>query len=105
MKTLWSASMFQPLSILELCCVVPLPLTKSDRIGHNDKSRAVALTVSSEPVSATQGFSDSLSYSRLSWLNSKYAIDDEVVAPYTPLQVDGTMSSLTQQKPRQTVSL
>ena len=34
-----------------------------------------------------KGFSNLTSYSRLSWLNSKYAIDDEVVAPYTPLQV------------------
>lgn len=48
---------------------------------------SVALTVSGAPVSADQGFSNLSSYSRLSWLNSKYAIDDDVVAPFTPLQV------------------
>ena len=48
---------------------------------------SVALTVSAESVSYDQGFSDLQSYSRLSWLNSKYAIDDEVIAPFTALQV------------------
>ena len=46
---------------------------------------SVALTVSSEPPSTDQGFSNLQNYSRLAWLNSKYAIDDEVVAPYGPL--------------------
>ena len=53
------------------------------------KDVSVALTVSAEPISVDHGFSNLSSYSRLSWLNSKYAIDDEVVAPYTALKVGG----------------
>jgi hypothetical protein len=51
---------------------------------------SVALTVSSEPPSADRGFSVLQNYSRLAWLNSKYAIDDEVVAPYLPLELVST---------------
>eukprot|EP01048_Picozoa_sp_COSAG05_P015088 COSAG05_NODE_1778_length_4099_cov_2.396000_1_plen_958_part_00 len=48
-----------------------------------------ALTVSAKPVSTSHGYDDLQSYARLNWLNSKLAIDDEVVAPYTPLQLAG----------------
>ena len=87
-KTLWVGvnvpTTVNPGSVLRGTATIGLKATGS---ATTTKSVAVALTVSSEPVSATQGFSDLSSYSRLSWLNSKYAIDDEVVAPYTPLQV------------------
>jgi len=51
---------------------------------------SATLTVSSEPIKADQGFDDLSSYSRLTWLNSDYAIDEEVVAPFTPLSVATT---------------
>ena len=54
------------------------------------KQVSVVLTVSSEPPSTDQGFSVLQNYSRLAWLNSKYAIDDEVVAPYLPLKLAST---------------
>jgi hypothetical protein len=54
---------------------------------------SVALTVSSEPPSADRGFSVLQNYSRLAWLNSKYAIDDEVVAPYLPLELVSTVDA------------
>lgn len=66
-----------------------LGLQKAAGTTATTKHVSVALTVSAEPVSVDQGFSNLSSYSRLSWLNSKYAIDDEVVAPYTALQVGG----------------
>ena len=66
-----------------------LGLHKAAGTAATTKDVSVALTVSAEPVSVDQGFSNLSSYSRLSWLNSKYAIDDEVVAPYTALQVGG----------------
>ena len=59
-----------------------LPLSSSQTI-------STTLTVSHEPVSVNHGFDDLQSYARLAWLNSKLAIDDEVVAPFIPLQADG----------------
>ena len=50
---------------------------------------SVVLTVgAAAPVADGERFADLESYARLAWLDSKYAIDDEVVAPYTPLRVD-----------------
>ena len=51
---------------------------------------SVALTVNNDPPSTDQGFSNLQNYSRLAWLNSKYAIDDEVVTPYLPLKLAST---------------
>ncbi|MEI8374145.1 MAG: glycoside hydrolase domain-containing protein [Planctomycetota bacterium] len=49
---------------------------------------AIALTIRSEAL-ADRGDSEPWRHSRLRWLDSTIAIDDEVVAPYTPLVVDG----------------
>jgi hypothetical protein len=54
---------------------------------HTSRLIGTALTIGGQPASPDQGFSDLESYTRLSWLNSKYAIDEEVVAPYTALVV------------------
>lgn len=71
----------------------------SDAAGSSEQSLSssqtvtATLTVSQEPVSITHGFDDLQSYARLAWLNSKLAIDDEVVKPFIPLQVDGGKTS------------
>ena len=66
-------------------------LTSVDENGIS-KSQSVhtELTVSDAAVSADHGFGDLHKYARLAWLNSKLAIDDEVVAPYTPVQAATT---------------
>ena len=67
----------------------------ADTAGSSEQSQSssqtitATLTVSQQPVSVTHGYDDLQSYARLAWLNSKLAIDDEVVKPFIPLQVDG----------------
>ena len=59
-----------------------------------EKSFQLALTVSNE-VLADGGDSDPFRMSRLRWLDSTLALDDEVVAPFTPLLVkDRTIQCL-----------
>ncbi len=53
---------------------------------------SVALKVAPE-VLADHGDNDLWRMARLRWLDSKIGLDDEVVAPYTPLQVDGAKVS------------
>jgi len=48
----------------------------------------VRITIAGEPV-AESGDADLWRLSRLRWLNSTLGIDDDVVAPYTPLKVAG----------------
>ena len=48
----------------------------------------VALTVLPKSL-ADRGDSEPWRHSRLRWLDSTIGLDDEVVAPYTPLEVDG----------------
>lgn len=68
-------------------------LTTIDANGES-ASRAIhtTLTVSAAPVSKDRGYGNLEQYSRLAWLNSKLAIDDEVVAPYTALTVTSSPS-------------
>jgi hypothetical protein len=61
----------------------------SEQSLSSSKTISATLTVGPEAVSTSHGFDDLQSYARLAWLNSKLAIDDEVVAPFIPLQVDG----------------
>ena len=58
--------------------------------------RSVALTLDvSERTAAASGDNDPARLSRLRWLDSRLAMDDEIVAPFTPLQVgDGTIGCL-----------
>ncbi|MCP4638797.1 MAG: hypothetical protein GY851_00115, partial [bacterium] len=49
---------------------------------------AVTLTVS-DGVLEDRGDSDLWRHARLRWLDSTLALDDEVIAPFTPLNVDG----------------
>lgn len=53
---------------------------------------AVTLTVSGDAI-ADAGDNEPWRHSRLRWLNSQIGFDDEVVAPYTPLQLDGNTIS------------
>jgi tetratricopeptide (TPR) repeat protein len=46
-----------------------------------------------QEILADAGDSEPWRHSRLRWLDSCIAIDDEVVAPFTPLEVDGSMLS------------
>ncbi len=55
---------------------------------------AVTLTVSARTIPAS-GDDDPWRHSRLRWLDSTLAFDDEIVAPYTPVEVrDNTVSVL-----------
>ena len=58
--------------------------------------RSVDLTLNvSERTAAASGDNDPARLSRLRWLDSRLAMDDEIVAPFTPLQVgDGTINCL-----------
>jgi len=60
------------------------------------KAQKVKVLLDVQPDEATDaGDGDPSRYSRLRWLNSTIAIDDEPVAPYTPLKVVGrTISCL-----------
>ena len=56
----------------------------------NAESRAVALQLKVLPTKLEDGgVGDLWRHARLKWLDSTIALDDEVVAPYTPLQLDG----------------
>lgn len=63
---------------------------------ENAGSRTVRLTLTvSDKVIANHGDNEPWRHSRLRWLNSSKGFDDEVIAPYTPLTVDGmTISCL-----------
>ena len=56
----------------------------------NDKPQAVVVKIKVlDKVLADRGDSEPWRHSRLRWLNSTLGINDEVVAPYTPLKVSG----------------
>ncbi len=57
------------------------------------KEVKVQLTVS-ENVIANHGDNEPWRHSRLRWLNSQIGFDDEVIAPYTPVQLDGKQLSI-----------
>lgn len=57
------------------------------------KTVAVALTVT-DNVIANHGDNEPWRHSRLRWLNSQIGFDDEVVAPYLPIRVDGRRLSI-----------
>lgn len=68
-------------------------VTISDK-GNDPKFVALTLTVSEDRI-ADAGDNEPWRHSRLRWLNSQIGWDDEVVAPYTALELDGrTISCL-----------
>lgn len=56
--------------------------------GAPERSVTIALDVQTD-VLADQGVGDLHSMARLKWLNSTIGLDDEVTAPFTPLEIDG----------------
>lgn len=56
--------------------------------GLSAKPLTIVLNVTKE-VAADAGDADPFKMTRLRWLDSTIGLDDEVVAPYTPLKVDG----------------
>ncbi len=64
-----------------------------DRAGRSSADHvAVTLTVSARTIPAA-GDDEPWRHSRLRWLDSTMAFDDEIVAPYTPVEVrDNTVS-------------
>lgn len=62
----------------------------------NAEPKTVELTLEvSDNVIANHGDNEPWRHSRLRWLNSRIGFDDEVIAPYTPLELNGrTISCL-----------
>jgi hypothetical protein len=66
---------------------------------NNATSVPVAITIQvSNKILADGGISDPTKQTRLHWLNSTLAQDNTVIAPYTPLQLDGNTISLLGRK-------
>ncbi len=53
-----------------------------------ESSRVMVLLEVTEDISADAGDSDPWRHSRLRWLDSAIALDDAVVSPFTPLEID-----------------
>jgi hypothetical protein len=64
-------------------------ITVSPR-GKERQTLQLALSVSPR-ISADAGDNDPSRHSRLRWLDSTLALDDEVVSPYTPLKAEGNV--------------
>jgi len=61
----------------------------------NAKDRPIRVTLRITPDTiVNRGDDDPSRLTRLRWLNSQLAADDEVVAPYTPLRLAGNTVSL-----------
>ncbi len=58
-----------------------------------ESTRVMVLLEVGEDVSADAGDSDPWRHSRLLWLDSKIALDDGVVPPFTPMEIDNTRLS------------
>jgi len=61
--------------------------------GQVAREMTLDLTVAGE-VLADRGDSEPWKHGRLRWLNSTIAIDDQIIAPYTPVQVEGNVLSI-----------
>jgi hypothetical protein len=65
-------------------------LVKVDSQGAGTRTVKLRLTVSAEALEDA-GDSEPWRHSRLRWLNSRLALDEELIAPYTPLEVKGRL--------------
>jgi hypothetical protein len=57
-------------------------------VGEKPTTLPISLRVSADPIPAA-GDNEPWRHSRLRWLDSRIALDDQVVAPFTPVEVDG----------------
>jgi len=94
-------------SVQALWCVLQIPVQSPAGLytgnavvrsaGTTEKKITLSITVSKN-VSVAHGVNEPQKMTRLAWLNSDLAQQNNVIAPYTPLQADGNTVSLLGRK-------
>jgi len=94
-------------SVQPLWCVLQIPLQSPAGLysgtatvksaGTKEKKIALSITVS-KTIAVAHGVNEPQKMTRLAWLNSDMAQQNEVIAPYTALQMDGNIIGLLGRK-------
>jgi len=94
-------------SVQPLWCVLQIPIQSPAGLysgtatvksaGTTEKKIALSITVS-KTIAVAHGVNEPQKMTRLAWLNSDMAQQNEVIAPYTALQMDGNIIGLLGRK-------